>query len=266
MLKKTFLYWTRRMGLMHGFDRAFFFVNRLRFYFKNRQFRASHPDFALPPDYMLYEAYRMDYAHYFEDGKNTAEWLISEVSSYQHHETSIILDWGCGPARVVRHLRRLLPAASLHATDYNSETIKWCQEQIPGINFKQNGLVPPLDYQDNFFDLVYGLSVFTHLSEQNHYLWMEELYRVMKPGGIFLVTTHGKSFKEKLTDGELAIFMQGKLVVRDRVKEGHRSFSAYQPEAFIHSLISNRFQVLKYTFGKVEDWGPAQDTWILRKI
>lgn len=266
MLKKTFLFWTRKMGLMHGFDRAFFFVNRVRFFLKNRQFRALHPGFELPPDYLLYEAYRMDYAHYFEDGRNTAAWLLGQVSAFQQPDTATILDWGCGPARVIRHLRALLPAASLHATDYNNETISWCRKHIPGIIFKQNELVPPLDYQDDFFHVVYGLSVFTHLSEQNHYLWMDELYRVLKAGGILLITTQGESFREKLTESEQTLFTQGNLVVRDRVREGHRSFSAFQPEELMHSLFSNRFNVLKFSPGQVEDWGPAQDTWILQKI
>ena len=89
--------------------------------------------------------------------------------------------------------------------------------------------------------------------------------RILKPGGILLLTTQGEAFKQKLTIAEKSTFERGKVVVRDKVREGHRSFSAFQPEAFMQTLFSDAFKVLKFEKGDLFDWGPEQDTWIVQK-
>jgi cyclopropane fatty-acyl-phospholipid synthase-like methyltransferase len=119
-------------------------------------------------------------------------------------------------------------------------------------------------YDNNFFDAVYALSVFTHLSENNHHKWLNELQRIIKPGGYLLITTQGDAFKNKLSELELVDFSNGLLVVRDKVKEGHRTFSAFQPESFMKSFLSN-WKLVKFIKGAIEDWGPEQDTWIVQK-
>ncbi|GAB4244281.1 MAG: hypothetical protein Kow0027_03890 [Saprospiraceae bacterium] len=66
-----------------------------------------------------------------------------------------------------------------------------------------------------------------------HLEWINELNRVLKPGGLLLVTTQGDAFRVKLTAAELKQFNDGKLVVRGAVKEGHRTFSAFQPKQYM---------------------------------
>lgn len=46
-------------------------------------------------------------------------------------------------------------------------------------------------YPDAFFDIVYSVSVFTHLPEEMQLSWLEELRRVAEKGGYLLLTTHG---------------------------------------------------------------------------
>jgi ubiquinone/menaquinone biosynthesis C-methylase UbiE len=41
--------------------------------------------------------------------------------------------------------------------------------------------------------LIYGISVFTHLSAPWELKWLEELHRVLKPGGVILMTVHGQT-------------------------------------------------------------------------
>jgi ubiquinone/menaquinone biosynthesis C-methylase UbiE len=266
MLKNEILNWFRKTGLMPLFDRLYFFLNKIYFIKKNRRFRKDNPLVKIPPDYMIYENFRMDYANYYNDGRETAAWLIQQWSCYLSLDNLKIFDWGCGPARVVRHLPEFLPQSKIYASDYNEQTIEWCKQNIPGIEFIKNSLEPPLPFHDQSFDIIYALSVFTHLSQGNHHKWIEEMYRLLKPGGIFLLTTQGNIFVDKLMRTEKKKFSQGALVVRGKVKEGHRSFSAFHPKEFMQSIFTNNWQVLKFTEGVMQNWGPEQDTWIIQKI
>jgi len=108
------------------------------------------------------------------------------------------LDWGCGPARIIRHLPKLLPNTSLYGTDYNAKSIAWNKANFQKISFELNNINPPTSFEDGFFDAIYGLSIFTHLSEENHFNWISELYRISSPGAILILTTHGQAYREKL--------------------------------------------------------------------
>lgn len=265
MLKKRFMYWMRKFRLIHLLDTSYFFYNKIRFHFKNKRFRQNERHVKVPPDYLLYESYQMDYESYYNEGKSAAVWLYEQVSGYISQGNIKVLDWGCGPGRVLRHLPSLLPNSELYGSDYNIKSIEWCRKNISGVAFSINRTDPPLPYGDHFFDIAYALSVFTHLSEENHYKWFDEFYRVIKPGGILLVTTQGNVFKHKLSQKEIEEFSRGLLVVRNKAKEGHRSYSAFQPEVYMKSIFSSRWKILNFVKGTVQSWGLEQDTWVLQK-
>jgi len=242
-----------------------FYYQKYRNRSSNRMFKDKNPDVILPPDYMIYESFQMNYENYYNDSVSTAKWLISYFEKYVELESIKILEWGCGPARIIRHLPDLLDkSCEIFGSDYNSNTINWCKKNIRDINFSKNNLQPPLEYQNNFFDIIYATSVFTHLSEEMHNAWFKELKRICKQNGIIFLTTHGDNCKSKLTGEELKLFEEGKLVVRGNVKEGHRTFAAYQPPEFMRKLFSD-FELLEHVTREPEGNYIPQDVWIVRK-
>lgn len=99
-----------------------------------------------------------------------------------------ILDWGCGSARVARHVVADLGANStLVGFDIDSFAVEWANVNV-GPHFKACGAKPPLDQPTNSVDLIYAYSVFSHLAEDNMTIWLAELARVLKPGGVGLFT------------------------------------------------------------------------------
>ena len=252
--------WLRKVRLIRFFDRIRYYLVKIRKWPANHAFRTEHPDIPLPPDYLMYESFQLDYYHYLINGRKTAEWLLGLVGPHTGVPPGSILDWGCGPGRIIRHLPDLIPGATYYGTDYNPLSIQWCRQYLPGISFSLNRLLPPMDFKDHTFDLVYGISVFTHLSEMAHQVWIEELNRVLKPGGILFLTLHGDSFTEKMNTAELQQFNQAKLVVRGQVKEGHRTFTAFHPEKWVREW-TRKFILLEHLPGKTLE----QDVWIWRK-
>lgn len=257
----------RNIGLLHISDRIKYLYHKTKNKAMNQKFKAENPQVLLPPDYLMYESFQLNYPLYYFDGKQNAEELVETFKKYTSLSAAKVLDWGCGPARVVRHIPEILGSNSeIHGTDYNQQSINWCSKHIKNVTFNRNELRPPLKYQENYFDIVYSISIFTHLSEEMHHAWAKEIHRIIRPDGIFLTTTHGEHFKAKLTPKEVLTFNQGKLVLRGKVVEGHRVFTAFHPPQYMKNLFKKcGFEVLNHQEGQVKKWGIEQDTWILRK-
>jgi SAM-dependent methyltransferase len=102
-----------------------------------------------------------------------------------------ILDWGCGHGRVIRHFANIGPDADLHGVDIDKENVSWAKDNLPRVSIIHGPLMPPLPYRDAAFDLVFGISVMTHLAEDLQRAWLSELQRVVRPGGLVLVTFSG---------------------------------------------------------------------------
>jgi SAM-dependent methyltransferase len=266
MNKATLSTWLRRAGLMHLADAARFRLLQVRHRAENQRFRAAHPGVALPPDYLMYESFRLSYRSYYAGGRETAEWVRDQLAPHLSLQNRHILDWGCGPGRVVRHLPAVVgQGCRFTATDANARSIAWCRAHLPGIAFLTNEMRPPLALPDASVDAAYGISIFTHLSHEGHTSWLAELLRVLRPGGVLLLTTHGAAFRAILTAAERAQFDAGTLVERRQVREGHRVFAAFQPPAFLRQLFGERLAVLAHTPGEWLGHGASQDVWLLRK-
>ncbi len=101
-----------------------------------------------------------------------------------------ILDWGCGCGRVFRYLP---PEAlgRLTGVDIDADNVAWCARSFTTSRFLSVPLLPPTSLPDGHFDLVLGISVFTHLNEQPQKAWLAELARITRKGALLLVTIHG---------------------------------------------------------------------------
>jgi SAM-dependent methyltransferase len=107
---------------------------------------------------------------------------------------SPILDFGCGCGRVLLWLQDLAEAgSSLHGVDIDERAVRWADENLPWATCSANPPLPPLDYPDGYFDLVFSHSVFTHLDEAYQDQWLAELRRVTRPGGHLVLTVHGEA-------------------------------------------------------------------------
>jgi SAM-dependent methyltransferase len=101
-----------------------------------------------------------------------------------------VLDWGCGCGRVLRHFADL-PGCRVTGVDVDADNVEWSREHLPFADFATVPLHPPTALPAGGFDLAFGVSVFTHLREPDQFEWLAELARVVRPGGVVLVTYHG---------------------------------------------------------------------------
>ena len=111
------------------------------------------------------------------------------------------LDLGCGCGRVLRWFQDLAPKTTLHGSDISARAIEWNRANMPFARFDVNGKEPPLAHAAGAFDLVMAVSVVTHLDESLQFAWLSELARVVRPGGVALMSVHGDDVSRQRLKG-----------------------------------------------------------------
>ena len=254
------------LGLLPVIEQVNFYRQKFIHRKSNQLFRTENPNVVLPPDFYLYETFNLNYNKFYTKGKPTAEWLVNYISEFKEFKNLSILDWGCGTGRIIRHLPNVVDVSnSFYGTDYNKKYVEWCAKNLKNIAFKLNGLKPPLDFKSDAMDVIYGISIFTHLSEELHFSWIKELTRVLKNEGILFLTTHGDVHSFKLLPKEQVIYNSGNLVIHNYKKEGNRLYASYQSPEFFRKLCkNNNLEILKHIPGDMRNNNPQQDVWILK--
>lgn len=247
-------------------DKLNYLCSGFKYLTKNIKYRKQNPDFTFPPTYYLYETYSLNYKQYKEDGELTAKEIIEWTAKYIQGPNKI-LEWGCGVARIVRHIPNLIDKNSMVVgIDINEEMINWNSSNIPNINFKKVDYCPPTCFDNNQFNLVFALSVFTHIEFKFHAIWLEEIQRIISENGIFLFTTHGKKYEIKLSENEKkSLNIQGALTI-DYKQKGHRMMSSYNKYENFKTIVQDYFEILEYYSGtEYPEKVGGQDLWIVRK-
>lgn len=202
---------------------------------------------------------------FLQSGRHNAD-LIREVlreDGSTIEDLDVLLDWGCGCGRVLRHWSGL-PQTRVLGCDITPKMVEWCNDHLPFAEAALNELSPPLPYDDSSVDLVYAFSVMTHLSEELQRAWVQECRRVLKPGGYLLFSTLGEYFvsRNRLSDDERRSFDQGNLIVLYERSSGTSLCSAYHPPEYVQRELAAGFDVV--AFRPAADDG-RHDIYLLRE-
>jgi ubiquinone/menaquinone biosynthesis C-methylase UbiE len=98
-----------------------------------------------------------------------------------------ICDMGCGPGQVARYLHR--QGVQTLGVDLSPNMVAEAQRLNPEINFHQ-GNVLSLPKADNSWGGIAAFYSIIHIPRQQIVADLQEIKRVLKPGGILLVTFH----------------------------------------------------------------------------
>lgn len=156
-----------------------------------------------------------------------------------------ILDFGCGCGRVARHWSAEGPP-QVYGCDYNPDLVEWCAANLPAGRFARNELAPPTSYEDESFDLIYALSVFSHLDEPLQRGWLEEFRRLLRPGGFLLLTVLGERMRERLTEEEAHRFGSGEMIVQRPRMAGRNLCTVYHPNSYVNQALLADFAEVRH--------------------
>jgi SAM-dependent methyltransferase len=194
--------------------------------------RKAPSDPLLPPPYLRVLTAGVSDADSFVSQGKAAAAEFADLA--RRHDAELgpgaaVLEFGCGCGRVARWFQAEVQARYF-GCDVNPRLIAWCRDNLPG-EFRKTELSPPLPYETGAFDLVYALSVFTHMHEENALAWLAELARVTKPGGLALLTYQD----DQLPTAEAlqpALGREGYAIRREGAEGGNLLSSYFTPVGF----------------------------------
>ena len=255
-----------RIGLLGAARRGRDLFWTAQFADANRQFLETWSDgLPVPPAPLrILVAASPDIAWFIESGRrgaNAVRGILERHAIPLNHSTPI-LDFGCGCGRVTRHFAPLGP--TVHGTDVNPALVGWCRHNLSFGRFEVNDLTPPLPFEDSQFAVAYALSVFTHLPEPLQNEWMQELRRIVRPGGHLIFTTHGARYLDELDPEDRNRFSSGQLVIKREDRPGSNVCGAYHPEAYVRDHLARGFTVVDFV-AEGAAGNPYQDLWLLRR-
>lgn len=118
---------------------------------------------------------------------------LQRIFGRDYGDFTSILDWGCGCGRFLRYFRDVERSGALTGADVDKESVQWSAANLPFAKCVALPLHPPSPLDNAAYDLLIGISIFTHLGEREQFEWLEELGRIAAPGAVLLMSIHGET-------------------------------------------------------------------------
>lgn len=129
------------------------------------------------------------------------------VDYLKERPSIMVLDVGCFVGILLRDVHKANSLLRLYGVDISPQAIEFAKENVPSGEFIA-AEVPPLPYKDASFDVILCTETLEHLDEPVKLI--EEVKRVLKPGGEFIVSVPEGDMKcdEHMTIYSLQSFIE----------------------------------------------------------
>lgn len=120
---------------------------------------------------------------------------------------SQVLDFGCGWGRITRFWLKDVRPENLLGLDVTQEAVNLCRNANFPSRFARIHPLPPVNLPDASLDAIVSYSIFSHLPEKYFLAWMDEFRRLLKPGGVLVITTRPRDavmeFRKSRESGDI---------------------------------------------------------------
>jgi SAM-dependent methyltransferase len=224
----------------------------------------AEKSFLIPPAQLLKE-YGVTAEQFVELGAGFFhEYLIRRLRLQPHER---VLDLGCGPGFHARLLAEYLTSGSYEGLDVMPSVIEFCQAayspysnvcftlaNIQNSHYNPNGRYKQSDYKlpykDHEFDLVYSVSLFTHLQPDEVASYLREIRRVVKSAGRCLGTFFLLNEETSIaTDKAVYRFLHNRGHFRLLDERNPARAVAYDETWVKHAFASHRLRICEVNYG-----------------
>lgn len=179
------------------------------------------------------------------------------------YRCSSFLEFACGHGRFTRHLAPALPRGALTVSDVVPGCVDFLRRHWPVDGFDSTA-DPQAVRIPARYEIVFVLSLFSHLPESTWQAWLRALYGAVEPGGLLVLTTHGEQAARRsgvdLGERGFAFFAASESQALGAQEYG----TAFASARFVDEAISAATAPAEVLHLPTAFWS-YQDAWILRR-
>ena len=206
-----------------------------------------------------------DLRSFLTKGQRHYEAIKSGLQTCEEDFGSIrtVLDFGCGCGRTALWFRKLRSDVEYTGVDIDHECIEWDRAHLRFGTFEVDPPKPPTRFASDSFDLIFSISVFTHLDEELGRGWLRELNRLLRPGGYAFLSVHSEESATTLAASARAELAQRGIVFKRSGALRGIFPNFYQNTHHLWSYIEREWGRIFLVLGKINIGD--QDLVLLRK-
>jgi SAM-dependent methyltransferase len=176
-------------------------------------------------------------AVYFRQGAETlaslrqiAEWKFNGLA-----KVPSFLEFACGHGRLTRYVIQEIPPQQVWTADIYTDALEFQRRQF-GVHSFVSSTDPGSLASDRKFDLIFVVSLFTHLPQMRFEQWLRKLHGLLTPNGILALSSHdeGLAGNQPMPDSGFLFFPCSESRTLDPAEYG----VAYVTEAFMRGAIA----------------------------
>lgn len=187
---------------------------------------------------------------YLADGWRTMAELVLLLEQVNHPLLSAqsLLEFASGHGRFTRHLVKALGPQRVVVSDVVGDAVEFARDAFEVQGFvsasQPENVVWPYQH-----DVVFVLSLFSHLPRSTWARWLQRIYAMVAPGGVLVFTTHGAEAVRKqgvTLDAEGYFFTPSS---ESNAIAGQEYGTAFTSEAYVRGQIAQHLpdaQVLQF--------------------
>ncbi len=137
----------------------------------------------------MYDAVAAQYAEAFtgEHEKKPMDQEVLRSFSTAIGDSGPVLDLGCGPGQTTRYLKDL--GVDISGLDLSENLLDQARTIHPGITFRKGDILD-LDLEEDSIAGAVAFYVICHFTTGQVKKAFDEVFRILRPGGLFLLTYH----------------------------------------------------------------------------
>jgi SAM-dependent methyltransferase len=115
---------------------------------------------------------------------------LREIVDRRQLRVSRICDFGSGIGNSIPYFGRHFPDAALTSSDVSERSLALSRQRYPQSRdylLIENNRIPS---GPDAFDVVFSACVFHHIAHDEHAMWLRELHRITRPGGLIAIFEH----------------------------------------------------------------------------
>ena len=201
---------------------------------------------------------------YFADGWRTMSELMLLLESVQRPllGAGSFLEFASGHGRFTRHLVKALGAQRVTVSDVVSDAVAFAQQALGAAGFVSTARPQDLAWPQRH-DVVFVLSLFSHLPRATWGAWLARLWDMVAPGGVLVFSTHGTEAARRAgvaLDGEGYFFAPSS---ESHAIDAQEYGTAFSDEGFVRArLAEHAGDATVLRFAPTWFWH-HQDAWVL---